>query len=430
MDPTAQTFVALVVAGLAFLLALRLLFALPGLVRRIRRPEARGVRVIGVGGAGSNAVDRMLEQRLGAVDLVACNTDSQALRRSRAPRKVRIGRSVTAGLGSGGDPEIGRTSAEEDATRIADALAGADLVFVTAGLGGGTGSGAAPVVARLAKEQGSLTIGVVTKPFTFEGTTRQRIADEAARQLIAEVDALIVIPNDRMSDVLPDDTSVDDAFRAVDGVLAQAVKGILDLLVAPGMINLDFADICAVVEGSGPALIGVGRGSGDRRAFDAASEAIASPLLEASLDGARNILLNVVGPADLQLREVRQVADEIRASADPDVNLVFGASRGDTTGGDVVVTLIATGLDAVSAPERGSAALRRLDAPAPRATRRLRRTFPAADGAVPETVATTESVDAESASAGPRRVATGSASNDDYDVPSFLRRGRTAAESS
>lgn len=393
------------------------------------------MRVIGVGGAGSNAVDRMLEQRLGAVDLVACNTDSQALRRSRAPRKVRIGRSVTAGLGSGGDPEIGRTSAEEDAARIADALAGADLVFVTAGLGGGTGSGAAPVVARLAKEQGSLTIGVVTKPFTFEGTTRQRIADEAARRLIAEVDALIVIPNDRMSDVLPDDTSVDDAFRAVDGVLAQAVKGILDLLVAPGMINLDFADICAVVEGSGPALIGVGRGSGDRRAFDAAREAIASPLLEASIDGARNILLNVVGPADLQLREVRQVADEIRASADPDVNLVFGASRSDTTGGDVVVTLIATGLDATSAPERGTAvAPRTLDAPAPRTMRRIRRISAAPGGALPGG-ASAEAVVAEPAepepvSPGSRRVASGSVSNDDYDVPSFLRRGRTATTGS
>lgn len=341
----ATTLVPLAVGLLALLLVVRLAIAVPGWIRRFRRPETRAIRVVGVGGAGSNAVDRMVEEDFGDVDYVACNTDAQALRRSVAPSKLRIGGAVTGGLGSGGDPEIGRRSAEEGAGRISDAVAGADLVFVTAGLGGGTGSGAAPLVAEKAKERGALTIGVVTKPFAFEGTKRRQIAEDAARQLTARVDALIVIPNDRVDDVIDRDATVIDAFRVVDGVLVQAVHGLIDLLTVPGLVNVDFADVRAVMQDAGPALIGLGRGSGEQRATDAAREAIASPLLEARIDGAHNLLFNISGPPDLQLHEVREAADEIRAAADADANVIFGASLGEPAGGDVLVTLIATGLN-------------------------------------------------------------------------------------
>ena len=333
------------VVGLVVLLSVRLLMAAPAWVRRARRPEARAIRVIGVGGGGSNAVDRMVGSRIHEVGFVACNTDAQALRRSRAETKVRIGDAITRGLGSGGDPEIGRRAAEEDEGRIARAVAGADLVFVTAGLGGGTGSGAAPIVAASARHHGALTIAVVTKPFGFEGTQRRRIAEAAAMELAAQVDALIVVPNDRVGDVLAEDASVIDAFRVVDDVLLQAVQGIIDLITAPGLINLDFADVRSVMKDAGPALIGLGRGTGVHRATDAARQAVTSPLLEASIDGARGILFHVSGPADLRLREVQQAADAIRERADVDANVIFGASFSESLGEDVLITLIATGLD-------------------------------------------------------------------------------------
>jgi cell division protein FtsZ len=339
-----ETVVIVIVVGLAVLLVLRILTTIPGWVRRAGRPEARAIRVIGVGGGGSNAVDRMVRARIHGVDFVACNTDAQALRRSSAETKIRIGNAVTRGLGSGGDPEIGRRAAQEDSGRIARAVAGADLVFVTAGLGGGTGSGAAPIVAASAREQGALMIAVVTKPFGFEGTQRSRVADAAATALAEHVDALIVVSNDRVSDVLAEDVSVIDAFRVVDDVLLQAVKGIIDLIASPGLINLDFADIRAVMKDAGPALIGLGRGSGEHRAADAARQAIASPLLESNIEGARGIVFNVSGPADLRLSEVRLAANEIRARADVDANLIFGASFSESLGEDVLITLIATGL--------------------------------------------------------------------------------------
>jgi cell division protein FtsZ len=331
--------------GLVLLLSLRFLITVPDRVRRARRPESRAIRVIGVGGGGGNAVDRMVASRIHEVGFVACNTDAQALRRSTAETKIRIGDTITRGLGSGGDPEVGRRAAEEDEARIAGAVAGADLVFVTAGLGGGTGSGAAPIVAASARHHGALTIAVVTKPFGFEGTQRQRIAEAAAAELAAHVDALIVVPNDRIGDVLAEDASVIDAFRVVDDVLLQAVQGIIDLITAPGLINLDFADVRSVMKDAGPALIGLGRGSGVHRATDAARQAITSPLLEASIDGARGILFHVSGPADLRLREVQQAADAIRARADVDANVIFGASFSESLGEDVLITLIATGLD-------------------------------------------------------------------------------------
>ncbi|MFL5686370.1 MAG: cell division protein FtsZ [Chloroflexota bacterium] len=315
------------------------------MLRRDRRPEARSILVVGVGGGGSNAVDRMVDVGLPGVGFVAVNTDAQALRESRAEQRVRIGDRVTRGLGSGGDPEIGRRAADEDAERIAAAVAGADLVFVTAGLGGGTGSGAAPTVAAKAREGGALTIGVVTKPFDFEGTPRRDVAEDAAEALLAEVDAMITVPNDQVGQVIDPDASALEAFRVVDEVLLKAVEGIVELLTAPGLINLDFADIRSVVQGAGPALIGLGEGRGDDRAVIAARQAASSPLLESSIEGARGVLLQIAGPADLSLREVRAAADVVRAVADPRANVIFGASIGAVPDDQVYVTLIATGLD-------------------------------------------------------------------------------------
>ena len=363
MNDVPQTVVLLAVIVLGALLALRLLVRIPSSINRRRRPETRAIRVIGVGGGGSNAVDWMVTERIPGVSFVAVNTDAQALRRSRAATRVRIGESITRGLGSGGDPEVGRKSAEEDEARIAQTVAGADLVFITAGLGGGTGSGAAPIVAADARVQGALTIAVVTKPFAFEGAQRQRIADAAVTELAASVDAIITIPNDRVAEVVAEDTSMLDAFRTVDDDLLQAVRGIIDLLSGPGLINLDFADVRAIMQGAGPALIGLGRGSGENRAIDAARQAIESPLLEASIQGARRILFNISGPPDLRLGEVRAAAEEIRSSADPDANVIFGASLNRRAGEDVLVTLIATGLD-------HAAAARPAPRPAPRAERR------------------------------------------------------------
>jgi len=339
-----EAVVVVIVIGFAVLLFLRILISVPGWVRRARTPESRAIRVVGIGGGGSNAVDRMVAARIRGVGFVACNTDAQALRRSKADTRIRIGDAITGGLGSGGDPEIGRRAAHEDSGRISRAVAGADLVFVTAGLGGGTGSGAAPIVAAGARDQGALTIAVVTKPFGFEGSERKRIADAAAGELAEQVDALIVVSNDRVGDVLADDVSMIDAFRVVDDVLLQAVKGIIDLIALPGLINLDFADIRSVMKDAGPALIGMGRGTGEHRAIDAARQAIASPLLESSIEGAHGIVFNVSGPADLRLSEVQAAANEIRGRAHPDANLIFGASFSTSLGEDVVITLIATGL--------------------------------------------------------------------------------------
>jgi cell division protein FtsZ len=345
VDPAAETFVQLVAVLLVGLLILRIVMSLPGWVTRRRRPETRSILVVGVGGGGGNAVDRMVQAGTAGVGFVACNTDAQALRRSQAGTRIRIGDAITRGLGAGGDPSVGRRAAEADQDEIARALSGANLVFVTAGLGGGTGSGAAPVVAAKAKEQGALTIGVVTKPFDFEGVQRREIADEAAARLLAEVDALITVPNERIDGVIRQDASALEAFRVVDEVLLQAAEGIIDLLNTPGLINLDFADVRAVVQDAGPALIGIGRGFGPDRAIDAARQAISSPLLEASIKGARGILFHVSGPPDLRLREVRLAADEIRAAADPRANVIFGANLSGDDDDEVLITLIATGLD-------------------------------------------------------------------------------------
>ncbi len=304
------------------------------------------IRVIGVGGGGSNAVNRMIRAEMMGVEFIACNTDSQALLQSDAPHKIRIGDKITRGLGAGGDSTIGARAAEEDRDKIADALADSDMVFITAGLGGGTGSGAAPIVAEIAKEQGALTIGVVTKPFSFEGARRKLVAEKAAEELKAKVDTLITIPNDRLRDVVQKNTSIVDAFRVVDDVLRQGVAGISDIITVPGLINLDFADVRTIMKDAGSALMGIGRATGENRALEAARQAVASPLLEINISGAQGILFNITGGANLTLWEVTEAAEEIRAAADPEANIIFGTSFNERLGEEVMITVIATGFDA------------------------------------------------------------------------------------
>jgi cell division protein FtsZ len=299
------------------------------------------IRVIGVGGGGSNAVNRMIRAEMMGVEFIACNTDAQALLQSDAPHKIRIGDKITRGLGAGGDSNIGQRAAEEDSEKIAQALVDSDMVFITAGLGGGTGSGAAPVVAELAKEAGALTIGVVTKPFSFEGNRRKLVAEK----LKAKVDTLITVPNDRLKDVVEKNTSILDAFRVVDDVLRQGVQGISDIITMPGLINLDFADVRTIMRDAGSALMGIGRGTGENRAVEAARQAIASPLLEVDIAGAQGILFNISGSSNLSLYEVTEAAEEIRAAADPEANIIFGTSFNDRLGDEVMITVIATGFD-------------------------------------------------------------------------------------
>ena len=303
------------------------------------------IRVIGVGGGGSNAVNRMIRAEMMGVEFIACNTDAQALLQSDAPHKVRIGDKITRGLGAGGDSQIGARAAEEDSEKIAQALVDSDMVFITAGLGGGTGSGAAPIVAQLAKDAGALTIGVVTKPFSFEGPKRKIVAEKAAEELKAQVDTLITVPNDRLKDVVQKNTSIIDAFRVVDDVLRQGVQGISDIITMPGLINLDFADVRAIMKDAGSALMGIGRATGETRAVDAARQAIASPLLEVDIAGAQGLLFNITGSSSLSLFEVTEAAEEIRAAADPEANIIFGTSFNERLGDEVMITVIATGFD-------------------------------------------------------------------------------------
>jgi cell division protein FtsZ len=303
------------------------------------------IRVIGVGGGGSNAVNRMIRAEMMGVEFIACNTDAQALLQADAPHKIRIGDKITRELGAGGDAAIGQRSAEEDSEKISQALVDSDMVFITAGLGGGTGSGAAPVVAQIAKEGGALTIGVVTKPFSFEGARRKLIAERAAEELKAQVDTLITVPNDRLKDVVQKNTSILDAFRVVDDVLRQGVQGISDIITMPGLINLDFADVRAIMKDAGSALMGIGRASGENRAVEAARQAIASPLLEVDIQGAQGILFNITGSSSLSLFEVTEAAEEIRAAADPEANIIFGTSFNERLGDEVMITVIATGFD-------------------------------------------------------------------------------------
>ncbi len=301
------------------------------------------IKVIGVGGGGGNAVNRMIQEGIQGVEFITVNTDAQALMLSEAPIRVRIGDKLTKGLGSGGDPKIGEQAAEESAEELKEVMKGADMIFITAGLGGGTGTGAAPVLARIARETGALTIGVVTKPFSFEGSRRRQIAEEGHEQLKQHVDTLIVIPNDRLLQIVDKRASVQEAFATADDVLRQGIQGISELITIPGLINLDFADVRSIMSEGGAALMAIGIGRGENRAQQAAEEAIHSKLLDISIDGARGILFNVTGSEDMSLFEVNEAAEIIRRTAHPEANIIFGAVIDPSLNDTFRITVIATG---------------------------------------------------------------------------------------
>jgi cell division protein FtsZ len=303
------------------------------------------IKVVGVGGGGSNAVNRMIEAGVQGVEFIAVNTDAQALNRSKAPVKMQIGEKLTRGLGAGANPEIGKKAAEESRESLENVLKGADMVFVTAGMGGGTGTGAAPEIAAIARELGALTVGVVTRPFTFEGRKRSLQADQGIAAMKEKVDTLIVIPNDRLLEIVDKNTPMLEAFREADNVLRQGVQGISDLIAVPGLINLDFADVKTIMTERGSALMGIGMATGEGRAAEAAKKAICSPLLETSIDGARGVLMNITGGTNLSLYEVNEAADIVASASDPEVNMIFGAVINEDLKDEIIVTVIATGFD-------------------------------------------------------------------------------------
>jgi cell division protein FtsZ len=305
------------------------------------------IKVIGAGGGGSNAVDRMIEAGVQGVEFITVNTDAQALIHSGASQRVRLGPKLTNGLGSGGNPVIGQKAAEETTEELYEALRGADMVFITAGMGGGTGTGSSPVIAAIAQELGALTVAVVTKPFTFEGTHRRKVAEQGIEQLKPVVDTVIVIPNDRLLQITSRNTSMLEAFRMADEVLRQGIQGIASLITERGLINLDFADVKSIMTQAGSALMAIGRGSGDARMVEAANMAISSPLLELSIDGAKGVLFNIYGGEDLGIQEVYEAADIIAKAADPDAQIIFGATIDPSLRDEVRITLIATGFDSV-----------------------------------------------------------------------------------
>lgn len=303
------------------------------------------IKVIGVGGAGNNAVNRMIESGVKGVDFIVANTDLQVLNNSNAPIKIQIGEKLTNGLGAGANPDIGKEAALESKEELKEALSGADMVFITCGMGGGTGTGAAPVIADIAQELGALTVGIVTKPFSFEGKKRMNHALGGLEELKKHVDTLIVIPNDRLREIIDKSTSLVDSFKEVDNVLRRGVQSISDLIAVAGLINLDFADVKAVMEKRGNALIGIGMGVGENRAAEAAREAVTSPLLEASISGATDAIINVTGGSNLTLFEVEEAAEVIRESANTDINTIFGAVINENLTDEIIVTVIATGFD-------------------------------------------------------------------------------------
>jgi cell division protein FtsZ len=379
------------------------------------------IKVIGVGGGGQNAVNRMIEEGIEGVEFISSNTDAQALSLSRAPTRVRLGDKLTRGLGAGGDPEIGRKAAEESADELYSVLKGADMVFVTAGMGGGTGTGAAPVVAQVSKECGALTIGVVTRPFTFEGGRRSQAADTGIGKMKEHAHTLISIPNDRLLQLADKKSSLQDAFRMADDVLRQGIQGISELITVPGLINLDFADVRAIMSEGGAALMAVGRGAGEDRAKVAAEQAISSQLLDITIDGARGVLFNVTGGSNLTLFEVNQAAAIIRETAHPDVNMIFGAVIDPEMGDEVRVTVIATGFERSGVPRR---ALERL-------TNRNERQTPLSNvlsGSQAAFIRPSESVSvsAEQKPAPEQRssAAPSTYGSDDLDIPTFLRNRR------
>lgn len=303
------------------------------------------IRVVGCGGGGNSAVNRMFRSKIRGVDFISINTDLQALHHSLAPKKIHVGKTITRGLGAGMDPEMGRLSAEESQNEIREALMGSDMVFITCGMGGGTGTGTAPVVARIAKELGALTVAVVTKPFSFEGAKRREIADDGYERLVEQVDTVITIPNDRVLQIIEKKTSLLDAFHIVDDILRQAVQGISELITIPGLINVDFADVRAIMTNAGSALMGIGTAKGEDRAIQAAKAAISSPLLELSIEGARGILFTITGNAGLGMFEVSEAAKIITSQADPDAKIIFGTNIDDTLDDTIKITVIATGFE-------------------------------------------------------------------------------------
>jgi cell division protein FtsZ len=303
------------------------------------------IKVIGVGGSGQNAIHRMMETGIRGVEFVAINTDAQALHNSQADHKIHIGKTITRGLGAGANPEIGRAAAEESKEEILDVIRNADMVFITCGLGGGTGTGAAPIVAELAKKTGILTVAVTTKPFAFEGAKRMETANKGLEQLRHHVDTIISIPNDRILQIIDKKTSLLDAFKTVDDILRQGVSGISDLITTPGMINVDFADVRAIMQNAGSALMGIGRGTGENRALDAARSAIDSPLLDMSIDGAKGVLFNINGGPDMGMYEVDEAAKFITKSVDPEARIIFGAVIDEELEEEIKITVIATGFD-------------------------------------------------------------------------------------
>jgi cell division protein FtsZ len=312
------------------------------------------IKVVGVGGGGGNAVNRMIEAGIEGIEFLVANTDLQALKRSRAPIKIQLGSRLTKGLGAGADPTVGRDAALEDTEKIIEVLEGADMVFVTTGLGGGTGTGGAPIIASLATELNALTVAVVTKPFHFEGRRRMMQAEQGLRELRESVDTVITIPNERLLHTVERNVSLADSFKVADDVLRQAVQGISDLITVPGLINLDFADVKAIMAGMGLALMGAGRASGEHRAMEATQQAISSPLLEeATIEGAKGVLINITGGPDLTLYEVNEASSIIREAADDDANIIFGAVIDDTMRDEMKITVIATGFDKVM-PELGT----------------------------------------------------------------------------
>jgi len=309
------------------------------------------IKVIGLGGGGSNVVTRMVREEIQGVEFISMNTDAQALAISEAPIRIQLGEKLSKGLGVGGDHNLGQKAAEESRDELREVVSGADMLFVTAGMGGGTGTGAAPVIAEIAKQGGALTIAVVTKPFSFEGNHRCQVADEGITRLLGKVDTLIIIPNDRLLTLCDQKTGVDNAFRMADDVLRHGVQAIAEVITSPGMINLDFADVKAVMKDAGPAWMSIGRGSGQNRATDAAKEALASPLLDVSIDGSKAVLFNVVGGSSLTLHEVNQAAETIQQAVDPDANIIFGVAHDPTMENEVRITLIATGFTAKLGPD-------------------------------------------------------------------------------
>lgn len=388
------------------------------------------IKVVGIGGGGVNAVNRMIEVGLKGVEFIAINTDAQALLMSDADVKLDIGRELTRGLGAGANPDVGGKAAEDHAEEIEEVLKGADMVFVTAGEGGGTGTGGAPVVARIARSLGALTIGVVTRPFTFEGARRKKSADEGIERLREEVDTLIVIPNDRLLQISDRNVSMLDAFKQADQVLLQGVSGITDLITTPGLINVDFADVKAVMSNAGSALMGIGSARGEDRALAAAEMAISSPLLEASIDGAHGVLLSIAGGSDLGIFEINEAAAMVADAVHADANIIFGTIIDDALGDEVRVTVIAAGFDGGLPKRRDESAVRRPVQQAP-ATPAARSTATPAAQSTPSTPSTSSSQTREAAPqqpAEPQPVGARTTpapmqfdDGDDLDVPDFLK---------